>query len=90
MELQQFWIRTDKLNELYEIWKKIKTYGEDRPPSVLRTAQAEKILEKVLLHCRSIIRLFDVVLDDCTEADIALIASAARNIMDSGNVYFYL
>lgn len=90
MELQQFWIRTDKLNELYEIWKKIKTYGEDRPPSVLRTAQAEKILEKVLLHCRSIIRLFDVVLDDCTEADIALIASAARNIMDSGNVYFYV
>lgn len=90
MEKEGFYIRTDKLEDLYNIGKKVSLILSDVCPTTLRAAQAEKISEKVLLHCNSIIKLFDMAQEDYSELDIALIASAARNIMDSGNVYFYV
>ena len=90
MEKEGFYIRTDKLEDLYNIGKKVSLILSDIHPTTLRAAQAEKISEKVLLHCNSIIKLFDMAREDYSELDIALIASAARNIMDSGNVYFYV
>ena len=90
MGKEGFYIRTDKLEDLYNIGKKVNLILSDVCPTTLRAAQAEKISEKVLLHCNSIIKLFDMAQEDYSELDIALIASAARNIMDSGNVYFYV
>lgn len=90
MGKEGFYIRTDKLEDLYNIGKKVSLILSGIHPTTLRAAQAEKISEKVLLHCNSIIKLFDMAQEDYSELDIALIASAARNIMDSGNVYFYV
>ena len=83
-------IRLEELKELYEIGKKVSLITENKRATTLRSAEAEKIVEKVLLHCNSIIQLFCIGLKDYTEFDFALIASAARNIMDCGNVYFYI
>ncbi|MBS6956128.1 MAG: hypothetical protein KH230_23195 [Enterocloster asparagiformis] len=83
-------IRLEELKELYDIGKKVSLITENRRATTLRSAEAEKIVEKVLLHCNSIIELFCIGLTDYTELDFALIASAARNIMDCGNVYFYI
>lgn len=83
-------IRLEELKVLYEIGKKVSLITENKKATTLRSAEAEKIVEKVLLHCNSIIQLFCIGLKDYTELDFALIASAARNIMDCGNVYFYI
>lgn len=83
-------IRLEQLKDLYEIGKKVSLITENKRATTLRSAEAEKIVEKVLLHCNSIIQLFCIGLKDYTELDFALIASAARNIMDCGNVYFYI
>lgn len=83
-------IRLEELKELYDIGKKVSLITENKRATTLRTAEAEKIVEKALLHCKSIIKLFFIGLNDYTELDFALIASAARNIMDCGNVYFYI
>lgn len=83
-------IRLEELKDLYEIGKKVSLITENKKATTLRSAEAEKIVEKVLLHCNSIIQLFCIGLKDYTELDFALIASAARNIMDCGNVYFYI
>lgn len=83
-------IRLEELKELYDIGKKVSLITENKRATTLRAAEAEKIVEKVLLHCNSIIKLFCIGLNDYTELDFALIASAARNIMDCGNVYFYI
>lgn len=83
-------IRLEQLKDLYEIGKKVSLITENKRATTLRSAEAEKIVEKVLLHCNSIIQLFCIGLKDYTELDFALIASASRNIMDCGNVYFYI
>ena len=48
------------------------------------------MVEKVLLHCGSIVKLLSIDKEDYAELDIALVASAARNIIDSANIYFYV
>ena len=50
----------------------------------------EKILEKILLHDHSILLLLSVIPERTKELDVSLIASAARNIMDTTNFYFHL
>lgn len=90
METNKYKIRLGTLKELYDIGKKVGLVNLDERARTLRAAQAEKIFEKVLLHCRSIIKLFTVENRDYSEIDIGLIASAARNIIDSSNLYFYI
>lgn len=86
----KFGIRLDELKTLYDIGKKVSLITDNKRATTLRSAEAEKIVEKVLLHCNSIIKLFYMGLNDYSELDFALIASAARNIMECGNVYFYI
>ena len=51
-------IRLEELKELYDIGKKVSLITENKRATTLRTAEAEKIVEKALLHCNSIIKLF--------------------------------
>lgn len=90
MEENKYKIRFGTLQELYDVGKKVNLINLDERATTLRAAQVEKIFEKVLLHCRSIIKLFSVENRDFSEIDIGLIASAARNIIDSANLYFYI
>ena len=90
METNQYKIRLKELNELYNIGKKVSLVSGSKRATTIKSAQAEKVVEKVLLHCNSIIKLFDVGQNEYSELDMALIASATRNIMDAANVYFYI
>lgn len=90
MEKNQYKIRLKELNELYNIGKKVSLVSGSKRATTIKSAQTEKVVEKVLLHCNSIIKLFDIGQKEYSELDIALIASAARNIMDAANVYFYI
>ena len=90
METNQYKIRLKELNELYNIGKKVSLVSGSKRATTIKSAQAEKVVEKVLLHCNSIIKLFNVGQNEYSELDIALIASATRNIMDAANIYFYI
>lgn len=79
-----------ELNVLYEIVKKVTIISGSPRAGSLRTLQLEKIVEKVVLHVRSILLLIDGNRGCFEEWDVALIASAARNIMDSVNLYFHI
>ena len=48
------------------------------------------MLEKILLHDHSILLLLSVVPEQIQELDVSLIASAARNIMETTNIYFHI
>ncbi len=88
MEKNQYKIRLKELKELYDIGKKVSLVSGSKRATTIKSAQAEKVVEKVLLHCNSIIKLFNIGQNEYSELDIALIASATRNIMDAANVYF--
>ena len=60
METNQYKIRLKELNELYNIGKKVSLVSGSKRATTIKSAQAEKVVEKVLLHCKSIIKLFDV------------------------------
>jgi len=79
-----------KLNILYDIGKKISPLEISSSYSSLRTSQLEKIVEKVLLHDKSILRTIDHIQIDSSEFDVSIIASAARNIMECTNLYFHI
>lgn len=79
-----------QLNVVYEIVKKVTLISDSPRAGNLRTLQLEKIVEKVVLHVRSILLLIDGNRGCFEELDIALIASATRNIMDSVNLYFHI
>lgn len=49
-----------------------------------------KISEKSLLHDHSILLLLSTILDQTSELDVSMIASAARNIMETTNIYFHI
>lgn len=83
-------IRLGTLQKLYDIGKKISLIDENGKVTTLRAAQAEKVVEKVLLHCGSIVKILSIYKENYAELDIALVASAARNIIDSANIYFYV
>lgn len=49
------------------------------------------MVEKMLLHDHSILRLTDVLSEQgAQELDVSLIASAARSIMETANLYFHM
>lgn len=83
-------IRLGTLQKIYDIGKKISLIDQNKRATTIRAAQAEKVVEKVLLHCGSIVKLLSIDKEDYAELDIALVASAARNIIDSANIYFYV
>ena len=83
-------IRLGTLQELYDIGKKISLIDGNERATTIRAAQAEKVVEKVLLHCGSILKLLSLDKGNYADLDIALVASAARNIIDSANIYFYV
>ena len=85
-------IRLGTLNHIYGIGYKISPIGCDMRAGALRTLLLEKYVEKMLLHTNSIINLFQEIDHDKQEYelfDISLIASAARNIMETANMYCY-
>lgn len=77
-----------QLQALYSLGKKISIIGPAKRASVVRTMLLEKMVEKILLHDHSILLLFQ--LKEIQELDVSLIASAARNIMEITNLYFYI
>ncbi len=56
----------------------------------LRTLQLENIVEKMVLHGKSIVYCFLKGKENINELDISLIASATRNIMDITNLYIHI
>ena len=76
MEKNQYKIRLKELKELYDIGKKVSLVSGSKRATTIKSAQAEKVVEKVLLHCNSIIKLFNIGQNEYSELDIALIASA--------------
>lgn len=79
-----------KLKTLYSFSKRISILGAAKQARVHRTIILEKMLEKILLHDHSILTLLSVISDQIRELDVSLIASAARNIMETTNIYFHI
>lgn len=79
-----------KLQMLYSLSKKISIISSTKRASVYRTMLLEKMLEKILLHSHSILRLLSVIPEQFQELDVSLISSAARNIMETSNLYFHM
>lgn len=80
----------EKLCKLYWFSKKVTMIDGVKPAATSRTKISEKIIEKILLHNRSIIHLLSLATQHIQEVDISLIASATRNIMESTNMYFHI
>ena len=79
-----------KLETLYSFSKKISIINSVKSATTQRTMLLEKIIEKILLHDHSILLLLSVIPERTSELDVSLIASAARNIMETTNLYFHL
>ncbi|MBQ7822065.1 MAG: hypothetical protein IJ391_07270 [Clostridia bacterium] len=79
-----------QLATLYEIAKKVTLINDSPRAKAMRTLQLEKIVEKIVLHVRSMLLLIDGNRGRFEEMDVALVASAARNIIDSTNLYFHI
>lgn len=83
-------IRVDFLKQLYQIGRKVSIYNLENNNSTIRILQLQKMLEKILLHNCSIIHLINSCSSDSyKELDVSGIASIARNVMESTNLYFY-
>ena len=85
-------IRFNILNQICGIGYKISPIGCDMHAGALRTLLLEKYVEKILLHNKSIINLFQEIDHDKQKYelfDVSLVASAARNIMETSNMYCY-
>lgn len=80
----------NELKQLYNAGKKVSIINTGITISSIRSTHLEKIVEKTLLHCKSIISLVEGSRKNHKELDVALAASAARNIIDCTNLYFYL
>ena len=79
-----------KLKALYSFGKRISIIDSAKHAGTQRTILLEKIFEKILLHDHSILVLLGVIPDQTRELDVSLIASAARNIMETANLYFHI
>ena len=73
------------LETLYSFSKKISIINSVKSATTQRTMILEKLLEKILLHDNSILLLLRVIPERTPELDVSLIASAARNIMETTN-----
>lgn len=85
-----FQVSLSRLQTLYSFSKKISIIDSAKRASTQRTIALEKMLEKILLHDHSILVLLSVVPKQIQEFDVSLIASAARNIMETANIYFHI
>lgn len=79
-----------KLQTLYSFSKKISIIDSAKRAGAQRTMLLEKMVEKILLHDHSILLLFGVLPEQIQELDVSLIASSARNIMETTNIYFHI
>lgn len=85
-------IRIYILKNISSIGYKISPVGCNVRATTLRTLILEKYIEKIILHIRSIVSMFDEVCyskKKLETLDISLIASASRNIMETVNMYCY-
>ncbi len=79
-----------KLNRVYSIGKKISVIDNGITISSFRVMIVDKIMEKILLHDKSIISLLKIAKEnEFIELDLAAIGSLARNIMETTNLYFH-
>ena len=79
-----------KLKRVYNIGKKISIIENEDTPSSFRVMIIDKIMEKLLLHDKSIISLLEISKEnEFVELDLAAIGSLARNIMEAANLYFH-
>lgn len=78
------------LNELYDICRVIIPAELTELSASNRVVLSTQILQKVLLHIHSINTLLSIGNRNVYEVDIALIVSAARNVMECGNLYFHI
>lgn len=85
-----FQVSLSRLQTLYSFSKKISIIDSAKRASTQRTIALEKMLEKILLHDHSILVLLSVVPEQIQEFDVSLIASPARNIMETANIYFHI
>ena len=85
-----FQVSLSRLQTLYSFCEKISIIDSAKRASTQRTIVLEKMLEKILLHDHSILVLLSVVPEQIQEFDVSLIASAARNIMETANIYFHI
>ncbi len=82
--------RFERLNKVYSIGRKISIIENGLTVSSLRVMIVDKIIEKLLLHDKSIISLFEIEKEnEFAELDLAAIGSLARNIMETANLYFH-
>ena len=88
--MNTFKVSLSRLQTLYSFSKKISIIDSTNRASTQRTMTLEKMLEKILLHDHSILLLLSVVPEQIQELDVSLIASAARNIMETANIYFHI
>lgn|GEM_PF-7127194 len=92
MKSKDYRIRIYELEELYNICKKVSSIDLGRTGKTERSFILEDIVEKLLLHVKTIIIIFmtnKAQNNDFKELDISAIASLARNIMDCSNLYYY-
>lgn len=82
-------LRVKELSYIYEVGMKIINAGREVEYPKKRSESLQTIIAKALQHCRSIIVLIKDR-EETDQIDFALIASAARNTMDLGRIYFYL
>lgn len=79
-----------RLETLYSFSKRVSIIDSAKRATTQRTILLEKMLEKILLHDHSILFLLSVIPAQTLELDVSLIASAARNIMETANIYFHM
>ena len=79
-----------RLRTLYAFSKKISVIHAVKHATTQRAILLEKLLEKILLHDHSILLLVSIVSEQIQELDVSLVASAARNIMETANLYFHM
>lgn len=79
-----------KLNTLYSFSRRVSLIDSAECARVQRTMLLEKMLEKILLHDHSILFLLSAISYELSELDVSVIASAARSVMETTNIYFHI
>lgn len=78
------------LNTLYTFSRRISLLDSAKRARTQRTMALEKMLEKILLHDHCILVLLQPAPQQPAQLDVSMIASAARNIMETANLYFHI
>lgn len=79
----------NSLSNLNKIGDVISIYNSD-VAKTLRTSAAEACVRKIFLHITSALALLRAGIERYEKLDISLICSAARNVMECTNIYFYI